>query len=607
MIAYQDTKGELILNIDLREKNFAAFEAVYGCRPKIAHNENEIYKMGISKNGEAVLSVRNALPSGNLRMNSLYDPSYEAKRWAKEYEGYQRKATVVLLGFSNGVFLRALYITMRPDTSFFVYEPNEALFSFVCAFIDLSDIINDPRVRLYVTDEQKAHIADELITNTVNFKPETVGITTPFYAECPEFEDVCHQAERVMEATRNYQSTRARDALKARISSWNRMRNASTLKALKNVFPADAPVVIVSAGPSLLKNVDRLKSIKGHAFILCTDRAVSVLDDHGIIPDAIISLDSIKSSDYMRAKIAEKVPLICSHQVSIAAQELFEGRLIFYHSLEYELALMGDRMIESNNGLDQGGNVAGGAFSVCKMLGVKLIIFIGQDLAFEDGKHHADDRDEGASYAGKREIEGIDGNKVLSSDMWIGFKDYFERQIAMNPELRVIDATEGGARIKGTEIDTLQNVCDMVKDKSFDFTEMINNLPKAQTDDEYEQMIYREKQWISDLDKIALMSKEIVNICDELIESCKETEISALENRDKLEKLYDLRNEINSMYVYSLMEEYWIRDIYSIPDHMMMLRNNQEAKKTLEYISDFFRNLPQDCKSLKEEMISSMK
>ena len=51
----------------LRDKNFAAFEAVYGFRPQIDPNEDEQYRMKQARNGEAVLFIRNALKNCDLR------------------------------------------------------------------------------------------------------------------------------------------------------------------------------------------------------------------------------------------------------------------------------------------------------------------------------------------------------------------------------------------------------------------------------------------------------------------------------------------------------------------------------------------------------------
>lgn len=605
-MTYADTDIELQLDEELRAQNFSVFKERYGCVPQIDPDENNKYRMGLSKDEEAVLFVKNALSSGDLRMNSLYNPLYEATRWAEQKETTHRRTSVALLGFSTGIYLRALYLKYRPDTRFFVYEKEEGLFSFVCGFMDLSNIIADPRINLYVTKEQRLRLSDEMITDAVDNRPEAVGIVTPYYANDEVFSNVCEEVARVMEATKNYQSDRGRVALKARMYSWHHMRTSSTLKALRERIPNGIPAVIVSAGPSLRKNVDKLSMIKGHALIICTDRAVSILDEHHIIPDMVISLDAEKNPDYLKAAAKEGVPLICSHQVNIDTQKMFEGNIIFYHALEYEMFLMGNRMLESNNGLDQGGNVAGGAFTVCKMLGIKKIILIGQDLAYIDGKHHADDKDEGDSEAGIKEIEGIYGDKVKSSDMWISFKSFFERQIGMNPDLDVIDATEGGAKIYGTRIMSLREAIDNELPDIYDLDGLFSNLPKAQTNEEFAQMIEREKGWIADLDEIIESSKELETLCGQLLKISKYNNIADPKNGKKLNRMDKLRLAILQKMVYVMMQEFWIQDMYSLPDQVLFVRNNEEAIPVFENSVSFYKQLQIDCESLKEELQNAM-
>ncbi|WP_408072064.1 motility associated factor glycosyltransferase family protein [Butyrivibrio sp. JL13D10] len=592
---------EIEKNEDVRAKNFELFKKRYGETPAIDPDEEEKYWMGEANDGEIVLYIRNASPSGDLRLNSIYDPSYEAQRWAEKQDIINRRTTIALLGISTSVYLRALYVKLRPDTTFFVYEPMEGLFSFLCAFTDLSQIINDSRIKLYITDNQKARIADEMIHDLATFRPEAKGIITPFYSDNERFTKLCNETESMMGSTQCYQADRGRNALRCRMYAWNHMRHAYLLADLKKRIPKDIPVIIVSAGPSLRKNVEVLKKIKGHAFILSTDRALMVLDEYDVIPDAVISLDAEKSSDFMNVKVAESIPVICSYQLNIDSQKLFDDRRIYYHALSYEYELIGEK-VEAQNGLDQGGNVSGGAFTVCEFLGVTTIILIGQDLAFLDGKHHADGRTDGTPLGRVKEIKGINGDTVISNDMWIGFRDFFERQIEMHPELRVIDATEGGALIEGTEIMTLEEVAQKVCTGDYNLVKIFDDLPVAETDEEYLETVKVEEQWIKDLDMIAKNCEELEQLSRQLLNISKYKDIGDRAAEKKLKKMDKLREEIYTTRVNSLMEEFWIEDLYSIPDYTFMVRNNEEAIPVFESAMKFFAKNPEDCRSLKKEL-----
>src|SRR5690606_28411622 len=101
-----------------------------------------------------------------------------------------------------------------------------------------------------------------------------------------------------------------------------------------------------------------------------------------------------------------------------------------------------------------GASVANASLAIAAYLGCNPIIFLGQDLAYTDGKHHAD------SCGGTTlkedddliEVEGIDGNKVFTNSVWHTFLMWMEKFIIHNPNKTYIDATEGGAKIHGTDI-----------------------------------------------------------------------------------------------------------------------------------------------------------
>ena len=164
---------------DLREKNFTAFEKVYGFKPQIDPNEDNNYRMGMSKNGMPILFIRGAAAGADLRMNSEYDPVYEASRWAEKFEFKNRRSTVALLGFGTGYHLSALAEKMRPDTMFYIFEPQEDLFSFVCAYEDLTGIIGNNRVRIFVSKEQHGLYVNETMMDVVTYNSETEAISTP--------------------------------------------------------------------------------------------------------------------------------------------------------------------------------------------------------------------------------------------------------------------------------------------------------------------------------------------------------------------------------------------------------------------------------------------
>ncbi len=590
---------------DLREKNFKAFEKKYGFRPRIDPDEDKNYRMGMSKNGLPILFIIGAAGGNDLRMNSEYDPVYEAERWAEKFEFKNRRTTIMLLGFGTAYSLLALEHKTRPDTTFFIFEPNEDLFAYVCAFIDLTGIIENKRVYLHINDAQRGLYVDNLIKDLTTYNSETEAISTPYYAGNEAFDESCVALSAIMAGNRNYQRTRGRASLKCRMYAWNHMRQAYLMPDLGEVLPKGIPAVIVSAGPSLNKNVDVLKKIKGHALIMSSDRALGILDERGIKPDLVLSAEAVKNPVFLDHRIADDVPLLCSYQANSKAQKLYEGRCIYFHALAYDEEVLGEKIGAVKEGLDLGGNVSGACFVACRMMGIRTIILVGQDMAYLDGKHHADNSDSGGDDARNLktiQLPGVNGEMVDSCGMWREFRDFYERQIKLFPDIRLIDATEGGALIRGSEVMTLEDVAQKVCTKDYNLDSILSKMPKAQDDHEYEIMLGTLDKWKSNLDRIIENSEEIVTICSQLLKVCRYQDIRDKKYRKKLEKLDKLRGETYSYMVNNLLEEFWVEDMYSIPDYTFVVRNNEEAVPVFESAIKYYDHLPEDCRSLKDEI-----
>jgi hypothetical protein len=52
------------------------------------------------------------------------------------------------------------------------------------------------------------------------------------------------------------------------------------------------PGIIISAGPSLRRNVDLLKGLRDRALLVCVDTAYKVCSRRGIIPHIVMTLDA---------------------------------------------------------------------------------------------------------------------------------------------------------------------------------------------------------------------------------------------------------------------------------------------------------------------------
>ncbi len=107
-----------------------------------------------------------------------------------------------------------------------------------------------------------------------------------------------------------------------------------------------------------------------------------------------------------------------------------------------------------------GGSVATTALDVAIRMGGNPIIFVGQDLGFTDNKSHSSKTYSRRIFEsqGLREVEDIYGNTIQTSKNLYIYLRWIKNRISEENNMEFIDATEGGARIRGTKIMKLRDI-----------------------------------------------------------------------------------------------------------------------------------------------------
>jgi hypothetical protein len=171
---------------------------------------------------------------------------------------------------------------------------------------------------------------------------------------------------------------------------------------------------------------------------------------------------------------------------------------------------------------------------MAKYLGFETIILIGQDLAFTGGQSHTKGL-EGAlgnndEYIQSRElveVEGIDGTMLQTDIQMFFYKKWFENTISnYKGEIKVIDATEGGARINGAEIMTLDNTINRECKNKLDIYKIEQEIQCPYTDNISDSLLGEFKQ----------IPKTVCRIEEQIKEQIRkqETLLKSLGNVDKL-------------------------------------------------------------------------
>ncbi|ECP6324272.1 motility associated factor glycosyltransferase family protein, partial [Campylobacter jejuni] len=245
--------------------------------------------------------------------------------------------------------------------------------------------------------------------------------------------------------------------------------------------------IVVSAGPSLAKQLPLLKAYQDKAVIFCADGALSMLEKEGIIPDYVLNIDfedlPLRFFQNKENKTSLNM-LSCATHPSLV-RVLDNKSVILRDDPLYQRFNLNDFGY-----IDTGTHVSHFSYTLALALGFKNIIMIGQDLAFDEkGNSHSKGFALGEridhtlnlptlqvpAYAGKGE--------VLTHIAWNDYRIKLEYFFACNEQkAKFYNATEGGARINFTEELSFKECCEKLLTKEKPKFELPKSLTKNRSD-----------------------------------------------------------------------------------------------------------------------------
>jgi Protein of unknown function DUF115 len=278
------------------------------------------------------------------------------------------------------------------------------------------------------------------------------------------------------------------------------------------------PAFIVGAGPSLGKNGKQLAEATKKGIVFALNSSARALDKYGVEPQVLACMESIDVSHLLeQVSYIDRVVKAFSLTGHPRSLRVGKGpRLPVYEGLPQ---LNGPLIpLLGYPGIPVSGSVSTLAFSLAQRLGCSPIVFVGQDLAYTDGKAYAS----GSAYEESRVRVAADGqslehdwcdtlknthnqgtNKMLEREplrcavAWggsgtvtstIGFgvvRSWLETASIVlakeTPDVRLINATEGGARIEGFEECTLAELLRTLPDREITAASIVQDAERAQT------------------------------------------------------------------------------------------------------------------------------
>lgn len=378
-------------------------------------------------------------------------------------------------------------------------------------------------------------------------------------------------------------------------ASWstNLLKNLPIIAKAPNIHQLSVKgvkdAVIVASGPSLNKNVHTLAAIQDQVFIVAALRSLQTLHDANIKPDLVIQLDA--EDDHVAREFSTKLDIEIENflvELTVNPWFLKTNAKNFIWSYPSIFSDIGGRFGAPPTPFDAP-SVAIYGLTLCYLLGFESLCFIGQDLASSDTSQYA----EGATAllpahndisTFNIEVDGFYGDKVMTRSAYHGQLlrcEHIASELKLNaPHLRLFNATEGGAYVKGFEHISLSE---------FASTRDLSNTYHVK------QIIWKQSTPIKPtrvtdyLDQVSQTMDQITTIANTIIKLDAATEKNASEDTEITKLLTKFRylNGTTSLLQVAMQEE-----ISSV----IGTSNNTHGRTSL---SEFFKNILRHTETLK--------
>lgn len=400
--------------------------------------------------------------------------SYNDWKRVGERLDFDKHTNYVILGIGNGSILKKIYKKMSFLSTITIIEKYGSVLINTLGKQDLSSILHDKKVSIISAEtdlEINVLLKTKLLDENFIYNTPNIQIIIHPYMRSHD-EDFVNKILYYISSTVTYNTTSfgndindVLEGLDHIVDNWKNMADGLGINSFKNAYK-DIPAIIVSAGPSLDKNIQMLKKAKNKALIFAVDATAKKIMNIDIIPDGISTIerpDVMFDIFYKEMNISDQTVFIGPPVVSKDILDKFANKIIT--GRQGEIIVKSATEFFGYDSIEIGMSCSHIPFGFAKYIGANPIIFIGQDLSFSpDGKTHFGDVEKyvanNANKNNERWVTGNNGEKLWTNSAYYSFLLWFENQIANTNGTTFINATEGGARIKGTEVMSLSDAID---------------------------------------------------------------------------------------------------------------------------------------------------
>lgn len=332
------------------------------------------YRLSLARNADILLEIETE-DNGIVRMNSAYDPIYEAMVFAENYKDAEE---YLVIGWGMGNHVWAL-LQQTSCKKVIVLENDIYQLAISCMYYDWTETLKDERLTIAYCEDSVEYFKywnqalDKL--KICIWYPSVRAMKNRFVREKLEAAKITLSSMENMENILSYNFKR------------NLEKGDEEVSALQKKFVGKS-VLFIAAGPSLDKNIEGLKENDFSEYILvCVGKIAAKLIKEGIKLDYIVMIDADMGTRWQIQDIEEcGAILIYISTVAYTVVEAYKGKHYIAFQEGFEKAEKYAK--EHRYPLYQtGGSVATFALDLLVQFGCRRIICIGLDMGYPGRKH----------------------------------------------------------------------------------------------------------------------------------------------------------------------------------------------------------------------------
>lgn len=381
---------------------------------------------------------------------------------------FKKDNLIILFGIGNVELLYNLFEHSTEETKIMIFESNPYMLKYILQNYDLSKIFASKQVALLIDFGDRIKLEQEIFNycslNWGNLVKNLHVLSLPNYYIYKEKR--IYLVKQILSGIDIHIKTLGNcledvfNGIENNYKNIDAILESCNIQEIKDKYQG-YPAIVVASGPSLDKNIAQLKLAQDKALIIACDASLEACKKHGVKPDAIASIERDEPTYlyYYKDKTFDKdLVLLGPSLLWPQIYEEYQGKKVLSSKVNRGVEKWWANHFENFEFLNQGMSSANVAFAYANYAGCNPIILIGQDLAYTGNKKHSDlthtefEGENDSSESDGLMTEDIYGNMVPTDDIYNMFRKWFETQMLVHPTLQVIDATEGGAKIHGSNI-----------------------------------------------------------------------------------------------------------------------------------------------------------